>query len=62
MTTTQNTSKCQDSGAQVTYPILPPMDFEAEPWGRAYCGCCGQYVAITRRPGDRNEIPFYADH
>jgi len=44
---------CQDSNAQVLRPVVN---------GSAYCGCCGNIVTVTRRAGDTNEIPFYAEH
>ncbi len=53
MTTTQNTSKCQDSGTQILRPVTN---------GTAWCGCCGQIVTVIIRPGDTNEIAHYANH
>ena len=52
-------TKCQDSGAQILYPVrIDPVTCR----DTAYCGCCGNTVEVTRRPGDTNEIPFYAIH
>ena len=57
MTTTQNTSKCQDSGQMVLNPVSNACGHLT-----AWCGCCGRNVFVVIQPGDTNEIPHYADH
>ena len=54
MTTTQNTSKCQDGGQIVLYPVNRNSGHLT-----AYCGCCGQNVFVVF---DASGIPHYADH
>lgn len=51
---------CQDSNAQVTYPVTGLESVCGK--GFAYCGSCGHMVKVVYRLGDTNEIPFYSDH